>query len=584
VPSLEALGAGAPAAGIAREVQATLQQAQQIAADEQQRVRRAKHRDLDDQLVRKATEFKTRLASTKGLEAQDEYDAIRQEYEDFHGEITKDVTDKRLLEATRQSYLNRSQALDAYSQNYILVERRSYEKDKFEAHQEGLHESALARHRRADGSIDFDAIEETIHQRTLSIFDRANEEGWSPEVVRTRVGKMTSTTHRDVINLMTGQGDGVGASEYLKLYKDAMDGDDLRMVQNNVDVSSTKATVQSLEDQIMQEAAEKDWTRAQALEAARDRGGRVSPEARSQLERRVTTRWQQNIENAKLVDDAHLTEGIRLMDLPENRGRHPADVVPIPEWESYSPKVKRSIEKWAKPKRETDTPLWIEFELLGVEDIRKQTNQQLIMKYVSNFAQRERDKALTRIRQARENDPKFTGQLNANQYLFEKLSDAQVVDINVDDTLGSIRKDKTKGPMFRLFRRWVDEAEEDWFSRTGKAPNTLELRSIIDQVVAEKAQKVWLRRTDQTYLFGKWDWSDGDEEKAIYDILKTKEEDPAYMPFADIPQARVAEMENYIKSTFGTKVTNDKIERMYAAWRMNRRDLLIQIAAEPGTD
>jgi hypothetical protein len=138
--------------------------------------------------------------------------------------------------------------------------------------------------------------------------------------------------------------------------------------------------------------------------------------------------------------------------------------------------------------------------------------------------------------------------------------------------------------MFRLFRRWVDEAEEDWFSRTGKVPNTLELRDIIDQVVAEKSQKVWLRRTDQTYLFGKWDWSDSDDEKAIYDILKTKEEDPAYINFIDIPKDRVAEMENYIKSTFGTKVTNDKLERMYTAKRMNQRWVFIRVAAEKGTD
>lgn len=70
-----------------------------------------------------------------------------------------------------------------------------------------------------------------------------------------------------------------------------------------------------------------------------------------------------------------------------------------------------------------------------------------------------------------------------------------------------------------------------------------------------------------------------DEQKPVAALTKD-EQGNAYVPMAQIPEARVGGIQNYITSV-GGKVSDDKIQRIYAAAMMGDDDAIIQIAKEP---
>ncbi len=480
VPTLEALGGGEPAAAISREVQAGLEQARKIAVNERVRVRRARHRDLDDQLIRKSTEFKTRLSSVKGLQAQEEYDAIQKEYEDFHRDITRGVSDPRLLEATRGSFLKRSQDLDASSQRYILVERRSYEKDKFEAHQESLHESALARHRRADGSIDFEAVEDTIEQRTMSIFDRANEEGWSAEEVDVRVRKMQSTTHRDVIKLMTLQQDDVGAEEYFKQFKDEMNGEDIQAIQPNLNESSLRGESQRQTDRIMTIegiSGEERVAEARKLEGA----------LRDRTVKRVKARIAEGEAFQTQRDEATYEDARRWMD--QNPGLDPEDdydpdsLLSLPS--NLRDRVKRAF---AVPKI-NDKDAWLEWGEMAadVNEIGKMSLSEFENWWV-RFDGRHREIARNDWISARKAIASATPEEYKSVFFSEKdlvrklVGQANLGGIKRTDTVADIRRNANK-----------TKAYDEWLERSNIAFRQFTARQKPPRVPNEKEKNKILR-------------------------------------------------------------------------------------------
>ncbi len=484
-PSLEAFGGGEVAAGVSREVQANLQQATKIAADEQVRIQRAKHRDLDDQLVRKSTEFKTRLASVKGLGAQDEYDAIQKEYEDFHREITKDVSDNRLLEATRNSFLKRSQDLDAYSQRYILVERRSYEKDKFEAHQEGLHESALARHRSADGSIDFEAIQDTIEQRTMSLFDRANEEGWSAEELDVRARKMASTTHRDVIKLMTLQQDDVGAQEYFKQFKGQMNGEDITAIQPTLTESSVRRESQRQADRIMTIPGISD---EQRVEEAR----KLEGDLRDRTVKRVKARIVEGETFKTQREERTYEDARRWMD--QNPGLDPEEdydpdaLLSLPS--NLRDRVKRAF---AVPKI-NDKDAWLEWGEMAadVNQIGKMSRSEFENWWV-RFDGRHRETARNDWISAQKalaagKPEEYKSVFFSDKDMVRKLlGQANLGGIKRTDTVADIRKDGNK--KLKAYDEWLDRADIAFRQDTakeGKVPDEARKRKILRDLILDE--------------------------------------------------------------------------------------------------
>ncbi len=506
VPGLEAFGGGEPAAAVSRQVQSNLQQAQQIALDERQRVRQAKHGDLDDQLIRKSIDFKTRLASVKGLAAQDEYDAIQKDYEDFHGEITKDVSDPRLLEATRQSFMKRSRDLDAYSQNYILVERRAYEKDKFEARQESLAQSALARHRRADGSIDHDAIEDTMHERTLLIFDRAPLEGWSGEVVGTRVRKMRSTTHRDVILLMSSQQDYVGADEYLKQFKGDMDGGDRRTVTDVVEKGNFRGEIQGLTQQYL----DRGLSEKETLKQARD-------ETEGKVENSLVTSLKNRFSEARRIEDQQnreLFEQWRVeADKPQNQDRLPEDYLSQLGWDTAPSWMRDSLNTKLKP-RPNDTARWLGFRAMtrtqkGRDTIAGWSFEEFHKNIWEHMDASHQERVLnTWVSLSRDSE-------EDRQNLVRLNSESEIIDRAFRSTLKSGGKKFTPSQE-KKFERFEERVQQAFDAFVGE-----EGRKALTEKEAERIVKEELART--VYLPG-WSWSPWDDPDETL-VAKIEEND-----------------------------------------------------------
>lgn len=484
VPGLEAFGGGEPAAAVARQVQSNLQQATKIAVDERVRIQRARHRDLDDQLVRKSTEFKTRLASVKGLQAQDEYDAIQKDYEDFHREITKGVSDPRLLEATRNSFLKRSQDLDSYSQRYVLVERRSYEKDKFEAHQESLHESALARHRSADGSIDFEAIQDTIEQRTMSIFDRANEEGWSAEEVRVRAGKMQSTTHRDVLKLMTAQQDDVGANEYFKDFKGEMNGEDVAAIQPTLTESSVRGESQRQADRIMTIPGISDEQRV--AEARKLEG-----DLRDRTVKRVKARIAEGEAFQAQRDEATYEEARRWMD--QNPGLDPEDEYDSDALLSLPSNLRDRVKRAFAVPKINDKDAWLEWGELtsDVNEIGQMSRSEFENWWV-RFDGRHREIARNDWISARKaiasgKPAEWKSTFFSDKDMVRKLvGQANLGGIKRTDTVTDIRRSTRKT---KAYDEWLDRADlalRQDTAKTGKVPDEARKRKILRDLILDE--------------------------------------------------------------------------------------------------
>ena len=356
--------------GVFREAAALNEDVVSIFRQEHDRTRRRQSAELDNTLVEELIRQQNELKKFRGKDALNQGDRIRDEYQQFFDKLSGGVSDPLVQAAFRQSFLNRSQSLNAFSTSYESRQLDIEAIETFGAAQQNLHQLALsgAQDDLDNGvPVDQDKVRDAINERAAALGDFARDNGKSAEWFQARLEEMVSTTHRDVLNLLLAEEQDLSAREYLSIHRDEMSAKHVIEALSNTQEGSSRGEAARLADLILTKAqgADEDISSASVR---RDMLAQARKQAKSDKEfQRVRALLLQRFGDDDAFDKQELgelyEESITLMR--QNPGIPPGRLINPDKWEKLGSDAQGALNKiFSAPPSATpfSNAVWLDFQ------------------------------------------------------------------------------------------------------------------------------------------------------------------------------------------------------------------------------
>ena len=449
---------------------------------------------------------------------------------------------------------NRYNDVSRQLQRHVSVEAREYDNQVTESFLSNERNSAAANY------LDRDRIGRSIELQKKAIFDHAQRNGSPPEWVQEKTLDVSSRTHSAVLaRMLVTPGKEKIARDYYKSLEVGKDitPADAKGMEKMVMEAGIRGDSMDIVDELMNKYA----SRAQGMKEIATRT-KENPELREHTERRFEHMLGQR-ESAKKEAQERLFDNASALvreKLKATKGFTSVDVqdsIPPDMWTALDPEKRRSLVAIAEDVP-NDRQAWLEFVDLSPTQVASLSRTDYETKYWSKFDRHHRDKADERYTMTKNPEAgslKLAATLSFDDRVRNTLVQAKL--IKPGTTRGKLSK-KEQELYTKFEQAAAREIERFQIQNLGGAKRA---------ATGEEMQKVM-----NSLLVDKMKVNDGffSDSELPAALLTDEQKADAYVPLKDIPEADRQAIENLIKSS-GTKVTTDKIQRAYAAWKMKDR-------------
>lgn len=366
-------------------------------------------------------------------------------------------------------------------------------------------------------------------------------QGLDDEWLKNKQTADTSEVHTKIIQAKVTDRDYIGAKSYYENVKKTLIGHDVVRAKELVQNGSVRGMSQQIADQIM--GSDKFLSMKDALAKAREV---KDPEVRDAVVARVTNRFK---ENAAILEQEKEAMYLQAEDFLKN-----SKEIPVAIWTSLDPKHQETLAKYGN-NQANDPARYAMFRQLTADQLASMSKSEFQRQYWVHFDAQHRRKADSLYEAANGNPAEYTRTMNYSQILKDGMVKTGLVD---KPSVGKWSKKEYK--QFQLLQEKADEQLELFEIEQGRKATQKEQQAIVDELTLKTVyQDEWFR-----------------DSKVPAFLVDSENEKDLYVPLSEIPALEKAAMENYIRS-MSSFVTDEKIERAYAAMRIGRRDLVDKI-------
>lgn len=445
--------------------------------------------------------------------------------------------------------------VDKTLQKHISVEAREYDNEVTESFVKNERNAA------ASNYLDNRRIKSSIDSQVEKVIAHAGRNGFSEddEPVKGRVLETKSRTHTAVLSrMLVSPGKEQIAKKYfsqLEVGKDITPAD-AKAIEGIVKEGGLRGDSQALADEMMNKYASRSEGLKEIAKRTKD-----NPELREAAEKRFENQLHQKDLAKKeaqetLYDNAAALVRDRMKSQAGFQPVNVQDAVPPDMWTGLDGEKRKALTAIAE-EVPNDNKVWIDFLDLTPVQLAKTTRTEFETKYWSKLDPRHRARAEEKwdtSRNSSETSAKVSMTLSFDDRVRNTLKGAKLIPADK-------KRAKFSKSQELAYAKFEDAAsrEVDNFERTelvGKRKATgEEMQKIMNKLLVEK-------------LFV----DDGffrDSEVPV-SMLTDEQKAETYVPIKDIPTPDRNAIENRIRSG-GGKVTDDKIQRAYAAWKLKDR-------------
>lgn len=410
---------------------------------------------------------------------------------------------------------------------------------------------------------DRERVQLSIDRRKAAIRDYAERNATrlpidKAEWIKNMEAATTSETHLGVLQRYISRGEDLAAKEYFGAHKAEISGGELAKVEEALTESSTRGESQRRVDAILQTHHD----RQSALDAVMQI---KDPAVRDAAQTRVNAFFNERRTIEKENQDELYLRAANIIE--QHVGRRPREVIEPWMWSQLTPEHRRSLELRAS-RRDEDRPnndrAWLDFLEKPAAALATMSRADFESKFWAKFDNEHRSRAESLWLNARSADAK--PDQHAPTLTFNERVD------NALRTTGLIDPGKS--------RTEFNDADVTTYAKfeTEAARRVQMLEASIGRrATGEEIQEVVTKlAVDQVFVNKSW----GTDPKIPAGLIREPEDSTrAYVPLDKIPPARLVELRNIVRST-GTKITNRKLERMWAARLLDDDARLHAIARE----
>lgn len=406
-------------------------------------------------------------------------------------------------------------------------------------------------------------VDQAVQKAQAILKDYAKRNGLSADVLQGQLADTTSRIHAGVIDRMLAVGQDQAARSYYDAHKAALTGADADSVDKALEEGTTRGESQRQADTIMGKAT----SRAAALDMVREIS---DPKIRDLTEDRVNRAWSERTQAEQEQREQTYLTATNLID--QHPGRLPRDVIPPSQWATLTLEQRNALERRAEEPTSNDDKAWLSFMALDEQAIGQMPRSTFEAKYWSRFDAQHRSRADALWHNARDaaqnpkrENPELASTLTYNERVFTALSNAGVIPPN-KTTLSQLSKDQaaTARAFDTEAARRVEEYQLTELGGKRKATGD-EIQRIVDRMaITVFVNKPHARDPQQV---------------AGLAHLTDDEKGNAYVPIGKIPDAERNRIEALIQQA-GGPVTDDKVQRAYAAYALDDFDLFNRVISE----
>lgn len=519
-------------------------------------------RKLNDWEQSRIYDSKDGALHKRGRDALGLPEALAKDYDDYTSEIETGLgNDDQRTQFRKLAQLRREQVMQ-WTNRHVGQEIENFYEQQYTADIESTKERAMTS--AADPTYPLAErsrlVTNEVKMQQARIIGRLRDRGAAEEVIAQELRGHESDTHARVVDRMLANNFDRDAQAYYAGVKDRMDPDVAVKIEKALHVGSVRGESQRQADAIV--AAHREL--GPAVEAAR---GIADPDVRDAVVTRVkdhfaTQKAAQAERRHSIYLDAHKQIERTGGDL---------DRVPPGMLAELEPAQRASLEARSRQIRSGVEPVqndkaWVEFLDLTPRALATMPAAELLATFRARLDNEHWDRAAAMWAAARDGKgttDKLTPALSFKDRVDNGLRTAGVIDLNKT-------RAKFSDEEARLYARFETEAARalEHFELTtlgGKRKASgEEQQKVIDDLLV---RKVFVQRAFRR-----------DPERPVA-LLSEDERARAYVPLAKIPAAEVATMRSLINAR-GRRVTDDKLQRAYAAYLTNDRRAFDAILGE----
>lgn len=514
---------------------------------------------------------RNQLAQVRGKEAARASTEAMKSYGKFYEEQVKSIADPDLKERARGHFLTNRNSLNGYAEGHAARELSQWDTETNEA---------LVDNEMLAGTNAWNEPErvEIATARIAGAYEAmAARNGKPPGWAEAESGKAISAMNTAVVNKMLAAGKVEEARDFYTNRPGAFR--DAAAVERALQQQTELGDIQAAVDQVMMGdpttmgmagiAGGPVVTPAQTRDEALARIDRMAegkePKWREQARDLLKERWADMEQDRERETESIYESMTKKYD--SDPSQDPRQVDPV-GWQKLPTKYRDALLK-RYAKEQTNDGVFLDFMSKSLDEVAGYSRARFESEVWSKLPEKQRNEAQTRWTRAIDagNKPDkaaaFSGIISDEQMIFKAAQEFGIGGIGKDDTLESIRKDEAKNDKKKAalleWRESLNAAMQAYHSASGKNADDTVKKELIYNLVEKK----FLGTDQPTYRV-----TPADEFSKSLSV-----------PYDSIAPVDRAVIENRIKRDGGI-VTQDKVSRIYAAFKMGNKALAQAIISE----
>lgn len=491
--------------------------------------------------------------SRKGKNAFGVVDEFGKSYNSDLDEIEKGLNTESQRQMFRKIRVKEHSELDGQLQRHLFSEAKAYDEETTKGGISAALDDAVNNYHEPG------KVEASIKMQESLRVASAQRNGLPADATKMLIENDRSKTHKAVIDRMLANGQDMAAKTYYEKAKSQPGnilGSDASDIERSLQEGASRGESQRQADSI--------WMSSKGnLTAALAEARKIEdPKIQDLTKQRIKERANEDEAGKKFSQDRAYEQAVKLIG--DRSGAAARINIPPALWNSLSPEQQSAVQRRAEDVP-NNSKVWLNFLALDAKTVGSMSQSDFESKYWQHLDKEHRAKAETQWNAARDakinpkKDEQFKSIKSDKEMIFDAIKQSGVFDAT--DTMSSVAKDDDKAALYDQAENEIEAAFEAYYNQNGKNPDDKEKRRIIGDKLKKK---VFIERTF---------WRDPARPAGM---VKDDEKGSAYVPLEEIPATEQAAIKNILKSK-GKKVTEDKIQKAYAAYLMKDRALYLQI-------
>jgi hypothetical protein len=499
--------------------------------------------------------LKSQLSSVKGKDAVKASDDTMASFDKFYEDQTRSIIDPDLRQRVRGHFLTSRNSVAAFAIPYGASQHMAYDNETSDAIVQNETKAAV------DSWNDPERIQLAVARVFGSIEALGARNGKPEEWMKAEERQSLGRLYTGVIGRMLAAGDHARAQDFFTKHQN--DFTDPAAVERSMKQTNILGDAQAAADKVIKgevlpsgEAVMPETNRQDALDRIDEMAKGKEPLFREHARDLVNKRWDELEQGEKKRQEALYESITRQYDADPNQD--PRQIDPL-GWQMLPTHLRDAISNRYKKDQRNDG-LFLSFMAKDQKQVAAYSPAQFEAEVWSKLPDKQRDEARTRWTAAidavgkPEKSVIFKGMISDEEKVWNSLAGAPGSGIPAGTTLEDaekVWKETSVGKKDRQsqldYMKFRDDVQSAWGIATALKKEPLgddEKQKIIDRLLIPKV------------------FSGGKEKPVV--LLTETERREARIPIDKIPKADRKFYENQIKAK-GKKVTDDKIERAYAA-------------------